>query len=208
MLNINNFYTFKKKVLEAQELISTLSVKNEPNNVNVVEYADDEMVQIIDLSEDAQLLEEDIENGNEIDKTDSQGEVAAKQETRMIRIVKVGDIKKRTNEASGPKNSNKKGKIDIALMERITIQMNECLICPAILGDILQLKDHIDAHKDIKCKACSRQFARYSNLKRHFNSMHSKPKPFICDICGLGFNFSVNLQTHAALHYSGKIRRE
>lgn len=108
-----------------------------------------------------------------------------------------------------PKASKKKPKVEPAIpTERITIQMNECLICPAILADILQLKDHIDAHADINCKACGRQFARYSNLKRHFNSTHTKPKPFTCDICGLGFNFSVNLQTHAALHYTGKIRKE
>lgn len=210
VLNINNFYTFKKKVLEAQELINTLTIRKDSINDGSVEYVEDDMmVQLIDSNEESQSLEEDTENGHETENTDAQTEVVVTQEqTRLIRIVKVDNRKKRVNDSSGQKNLNKKPKIEEATTEKITIQMNECLICPAILGDILQLKDHIESHTDIKCKACNRQFARYSNLKRHFNSVHSKPKPFQCDICGLGFNFSVNLQAHAALHYSGKIKND
>lgn len=105
-----------------------------------------------------------------------------------------------------PKQSRKTAKLIVQKpTEQFTLQLNECLICPAILGDIIQLKEHIEAHSDIQCKACHREFVRYSNLKRHFNSTHSKPKPFVCDWCGLGFNFSANLQSHAALHSSGKI---
>lgn len=48
-------------------------------------------------------------------------------------------------------------------------------------------------------------FLWYSNLQRHFNSVHSKPKPFVYDWCGLGFNFAINFQSHTALHSSGKI---
>lgn len=210
VLNINNFYTFKKKVLEAQELINTLTIRKDPINDSTIEYVEDDMmVQLVDSNEDPQLLEEDFGNGHETEKTCAQTDAVVTQEqTRLIRIVKVDKFKKRENNSSGPKSTIKKSKIDKSIMEKITIQMNECLICPAILGDILQLKDHIESHTDVNCKACNRQFARYSNLKRHFNSVHSKPKPFQCDICGLGFNFSVNLQAHAALHYSGKIRNE
>lgn len=90
--------------------------------------------------------------------------------------------------------------------EKVTTQMNECLVCPAILSDIIDLNTHILTHKSIVCKTCKRLFARYSNLKRHFNSAHSKPKPFQCDICGLGFSFSINLQAHAEIHYTKNIR--
>lgn len=103
--------------------------------------------------------------------------------------------------------SSKRSKASGNSNEKVTIQMNECLICDSVLNDIHQLDNHIISHKSkINCKICLRVFARYSNLKRHFMSMHSKPKPFQCDLCGLGFSFSVNLQAHAELHYSGKIR--
>lgn len=194
-------------MLEAQELINTLTIRKDSTNDGTIEYVEDDMmVQLVDSNEEPQSLEEDTENGHETENTDAQAKVMVTQEqTRLIRIVKVDNRKKRSNDSSGP---NKKPKIEEATTEKVTIQMNECLICPSILGDILQLKDHIEAHTEFKCKACNRQFARYSNLKRHFNSVHSKPKPFQCDICGLGFNFSVNLQAHAALHYSGKIKND
>lgn len=214
VLNINNFYTFKKKILDAQELIISMTDKNKLNkesNIEHIEYVeDDEMLQMIDLTEENQMLELENESTDESDKIIAPfTEQSPKQ--RIIPIIKVIKtqniqvVKRRPNEPSNQKVANKKGKVDDTT-EKVIIQMNECLICPKILGDILQLKDHIESHTDIKCKACKRQFARYSNLKRHFNATHSKPKPFQCDICGLGFNFSVNLQTHAALHYSGKIQ--
>lgn len=195
VLNINNFYTFKKRVLEAQELISTLGVKNDLNNDGNVEYVDEDVMN--------QILEIDCENTEEADQTE-----VIEKSSKAVQLTCRAKVEntKRPNESSGKTVSSKKPKIDVNIAEKVRIQMNECLICPAILPDILQLKDHIDTHNDIKCKACNRQFARYSNLKRHFNSIHSKPKPFQCDLCGLGFFFSCNLQAHAALHYSGKIK--
>lgn len=222
-MNINSFYSFKKKILEAQQLINSLNDRNEMRNEHnennehnehnelehPTEYVDDAyQLQMIDMNDDAEVL---VEINNEC--TTENGEKIETYPEKMpkpaSRLVQVENVKKRSNDSSNnQKASNKKSKVEHTTTEKITIQMNECLICPAILGDILELKDHIDAHTNIKCKACGRQFARYSNLKRHFNSTHSKPKPFQCDLCGLGFNFSVNLQTHAALHYSGKIRKE
>lgn len=178
-MNINNFYTFKKKILEAQKLIITLSEKNEVKDQHPEEYVEDAYQQVVD--EDNQLL---VEMSNECitensEQIESFVEKIQKPETiQLTRLVKVENIKKRPNESNNQKTTNKKSKVDSTPIEKMTIQMNECLICPAILGDILQLKDHIDAHTNIHCKACGRQFARYSNLKRHFNSMHSKPKPF------------------------------
>lgn len=201
-MNISNFYTFKKKILEAQELITTLTDKNERNNDNTEEYLEDEM-------KDEELLETD----NEVEEYVN---TSSNYETIPFGQAKNEEIyRKRSNDITIPKTSSKKVKVDAIVPEKVTIQLNECLICPAVLGDILKLKDHIDAHSEIKCKACNRQFARYSNLKRHFNSVHSKPKPFQCDVCGLGFYFTFNLQTHAATHKkyekircSDKIRRE
>lgn len=187
---------------------------NDETTVEHVEYVDDEeMLQMIDLTEENRMLELENESANESDKKIIQFTEQPPRQ-RIIPIIKVIKqqqaqvVKRRPNEPNNQKLTVKRAKVEADTTEKVTIQINECLICPKILGDILQLKDHIESHADIKCKACKRQFARYSNLKRHFNSTHSKPKPFQCDLCGLGFNFSVNLQTHAALHYSGKIRKE
>lgn len=203
-------------MLEARQLINSLSVKDQVNNEHPAEYVDDAyQMQVIDVNEDIPLVDETnhenlVENVEIIESNEQKSNKPNKiQLTSMLKLGNTSKfVKKRPNEPTNPRVSNKKPKIEPAMpTEKITIQMNECLICPAILADILQLKDHIDAHVEIKCKACGRKFARYSNLKRHFNSTHSKPKPFQCDLCGLGFNFSVNLQSHAALHYTGKIRK-
>lgn len=193
VLNINNFYTFKKRILEAQELISGLNLQNDYNE-DGSECVEEDMVN--------PMLE--IESENTADEADLHETEVKHQIAHSKSIVKTTN-KKRTNESSG-KTPNKKAKISTNNAEKVRIQMNECMICPAILSDILQLKDHIDKHTEIKCKQCNRQFARYSNLKRHFNSTHSKPKPFQCDLCGLGFFFSYNLQAHASIHYSGRIK--
>ncbi|XP_031619104.1 myoneurin-like [Contarinia nasturtii] len=205
VLNINNFYAFKKKVLDAQDLVNTLNDTNEVQQDHPVEYVDDDFLQVIELTEDTEKLLSSTENGSANDSfkfIQPTNKLPKPTVLQVTRLVKMESTKKRPNVPSThQKTLNKKSKAEITSNEKVTIQMNECLICPAVLGDILQLKDHIDSHEIIRCKACQRQFGRYSNLKRHFNSNHSKPKPFQCDICGLAFNFSVNLQTHAQIHY-------
>lgn len=197
-------------------------------NYECTEEVDDEDHEELEFEEEEEGEEEqeifenvsphDENNEVQLNCDDTQIELANNQDSSIqpvIRHALLGIAKKRPNSnvvasmPSSPKQPHKKTKLKVQVQtERFTLQINECLICPAILGDILQLKEHIEAHQHIKCKACHRQFVRYSNLKRHFNAVHSKPKPFICDICGLGFNFSVNLQSHASLHYSGKIQNE
>lgn len=229
--NINNYYIFKKRILEAQELInspSPISQTNEHhNNDSDDEFFEDnneeyeyefelngEEEEEVGDGDDEGYEIENVENNEEQPSQDAQIESGSNQESTVQPVVRSAlapNAKKRPNNSlvSSSKLSHKKTKLNTqAQTERFTLQMNECLICPAVLHDILELKDHIEAHAHIKCKACHRQFVRYSNLKRHFNSVHSKPKPFICDICGLGFNFSVNLQSHASLHYSGKLQNE
>lgn len=192
-------------------MMYTLDGDNTDKNEHLIEYIEDETFQITELSKDAERVVH-VEHivGNDLPTIGTKVVVAPKLPSekpikrppypKVIRVVESDDTKKRSNEDGIiQKVFGKKSKAD--KNEKITIQINECLICPADLGDILQLKNHIDAHKIITCKVCGRQFGRYSNLKRHFNANHTKPKPFQCDICGLAFNFSVNLQTHAQIHY-------
>lgn len=219
VLNINSFYTFKKRILEAQELINSLPQTVEHHTID----SGDEIFE--DNGEYELHREEEEGNGDEAYEIDQIENVSSHDETNDVQVRHDAQIESAGNQESAivfqstkrstnstvlpSKLSPKKAKLSTQTdTERFTLQMNECLICPAILRDIIELNDHIEAHEQIKCKACHRQFVRYSNLKRHFNAVHSKPKPFICDLCGLGFNFSINLQQHAQLHYSGKIQNE
>lgn len=195
MLNINNYYSFKKRVLEAQELINELNSSREIHSKGNAESAFVTETMLPD-GEDEVFY---VDSGNEMQQTDIIK--PAKQSVMVTRIVQVAEGTKRPKDAVKP--PRKRAKIDVNACEKIAVQINECLICPAVLDDVLQLEMHKGTHTEIKCKACNRQFARYSNLKRHFNSVHSKPKPFQCDMCGLGFNFSVNLTAHA-IHCSSQ----
>lgn len=211
VLNVSNFYTFKKKILEAQDFLGALSViesestdekSEEIDNYVAIEGTDD----LIQILEEEHLRPSDVNETEEyIVESDSQ---PSNESLEQIQVVDKNQRKRyRSSDKNSTQTINKRTKASCTdSTEKITIQMNECLICPAVLNDIHQLDNHITAHKDIICKGCLRAFARYSNLKRHFMLVHSKPKPFQCDLCGLGFSFSVNLQAHAELHYSGKIR--
>lgn len=206
-MNVSNFYAFKKKILSAQR---TLSTNIASNDENCREHANDTF-DVIEMEEEH--IEEDNllytdENIDEHQTNVTQLQANSTNESSQDSgKAKIGQIpRKRQNDSSTNRTPTKKSKTNSCQTERVTIQTNECLICPAVLDDILQLNDHVASHTNIFCKACNRSFARYSNLKRHFNVIHSKPKPFVCDLCGLNFTFSVNLQAHASLHYSGKIR--
>lgn len=123
------------------------------------------------------------------------------------RVSTIASPQKRSAEHDADTEPTKKGKTLMKnALKKVALQVNECIICPAVLSDILELANHTNTHDVLRCKVCYRGFQRFSNLKRHFLVSHSKPKPFVCDLCGLGFSFSVNLQAHAELHYSGIIK--
>lgn len=209
VLNIANFYTFKKKILEAQDFLGALSVvestdekSQEIGNYIAVEGTED----LIQILEEEHLRPSD-ENETEAYIVESDSQQSSNESSEQIQSVDENQVKRSRLSDKNKSTSSKRSKTTTDSNEKVTIQMNECLICDSVLDDIHQLDNHITSHKsEINCKICLRVFARYSNLKRHFMSVHSKPKPFQCDLCGLGFSFSVNLQTHAELHYSGKIR--
>lgn len=213
VLNVNNFYAFKQKVLNIQEILqeqqSTCNVESELHE-NIIRCSESKETIILHTDElsndletstlDMEIIEKD--EGTDIIVVDDYTEVSMANDDVFETKEDIID------EPELPVKRSKKLISNAENGEKFSLQVNECLICPSVLGDILQLNNHIQNHDVIRCKVCMRLFQRYANLKRHFSSMHSKPKPFICDICGLGFSFSVNLQAHANLHYSGKIKHK
>lgn len=234
MLNVNNFYAFKQKVLTAQKALAQCADLEAQNEDDMLDLRNNEMHSTFeDLVADPLMQVELNTMQNQVDSHDEQtatndadkavisdDEVEylllrdpdpeatygidkstelAEQSPLKIRKVEHLPVKRR--------NPSKRKKVDDSVVaEKVAVQVNECLICPAVLSDILELNEHTAAHPSIDCKVCKVKFKRYANLKRHFVTAHSKPKPFVCDLCGMGFSFSVNLQTHASLHYSGKIQ--
>lgn len=214
-MNVSNFYNFKKKIISAQDFLNScsangeciyeqeeeheeaLEVSSEECNTSDQPMAEDHLEPLSPSEEDQVEL---VSLSNVIEQTDN----AANGNLLTELITLPQKRKPNKNTARGQNKRNKVPTADDS--PKVTIQMNECLVCPSILGDIIELNTHILTHENIVCKSCKRTFARYSNLKRHFNSAHSKPKPFQCDICGIGFSFSINLQTHAEIHYQKNIR--
>lgn len=187
-MNINNFHSFKHKILSAHNLIET-----KPDAVI------DSDVEIENEFEIFYLDEEELEpklNENTKSNTKLQRDEINLDNNQL-------NVKKKPKIISTNSHNRTKSTKDHRIENenyRVSVQVNECLICSAVLSDILQLNEHTSSHLVLKCKICKRDFMRYSNLKRHFSEKHTKPKPFLCNVCGLGFSFSINLQTHLAVH--------
>lgn len=232
MLNVNNFYAFKQKILSAQAALAQCADIEVRNGVELIETRENEMSDAFEeLTNDAlnqmgmgtmqnqetfqgQLATDD---GDRNQQTDDEMEIMILQESDAADAISeqtelATNVQQKSPQigavAVKRRNPSKRKKVEdtSTATEKVAVQVNECMCCPAVLSDILELNEHTSTHAAINCKVCNKSFLRYANLKRHFITAHSKPKPFVCDLCGLGFSFSVNLQTHASLHYSGKIQ--
>lgn len=196
-MNINSFYSFKHKIFDTHNLFEIESKKPAESNIQ----SDENEIEIINLDDEDEL---ELNEKTEIDNDDINFINAAKkmkhtasyiQPTKKSEIFISNSLLK----SIFPK---KKSKSISLLKNRVTLQVNECLICPAVLPDILQLDEHIALHSLLKCKMCEQNFLRYSNLKRHFNEKHAKPKTFFCNVCGVSFSFLINLQKHLNVAHS------
>jgi len=62
----------------------------------------------------------------------------------------------------------------------------------------------VSGRRSFLCKICAREFFGSSgsqNLKRHFNSVHLKLRPFKCNVCGLYFGLKYNLKVHVGRYH-------
>ena len=61
-----------------------------------------------------------------------------------------------------------------------------------------------DPTKQFVCElnGCGRRFRRQEHLKRHYRSLHTADRPFICTVCNKRFSRSDNLTQHQRTHGS------
>lgn len=220
--NVTNFYAFKQKVLNVQNVLTQEEADMITKHVMIddqsfiiqqsmmpIELEKTAVLEVVDLHADEhQTHRYQRPTTHRMHRLQPTDEISADEDTTVILNGTMEHVRHQqtVHTVSSPKRLKRTHNVTNDSSEKFSLQVYECLVCPAVLGDILQLNDHIQQHDDIRCKVCMRNFQRYANLKRHFASMHSKPKPFVCDMCGLGFSFSVNLQRHAELHYDKKIK--
>ena len=57
-----------------------------------------------------------------------------------------------------------------------------------------------DARLKCSFEGCSMQFSTFQGTQRHFNDVHMKIKPHICDTCGKAFAQGEHLRTHSRVH--------
>ncbi|ODQ83040.1 hypothetical protein BABINDRAFT_159507 [Babjeviella inositovora NRRL Y-12698] len=71
----------------------------------------------------------------------------------------------------------------------------------ALLQSVLSTKGGKEANiRKHKCKICGGRFRRQENLKRHFISVHTEEKPYLCLVCDMMFSRPDNLGHHMKTH--------
>ena len=69
---------------------------------------------------------------------------------------------------------------------------------------------HLQMHRDVKnknlyvCKICGKVITTRIQLKAHVRQVHSKERPFVCEICGKSFKFHRFLIRHRYIHTDDK----
>lgn len=59
-------------------------------------------------------------------------------------------------------------------------------------------------YREKECEQCHKIFSNSKSLKKHFQSVHSKLKPFICNVCGHSCARKAMLQMHLRQHTGEK----
>lgn len=79
----------------------------------------------------------------------------------------------------------------------------ECDVCVYKTKSRSHLRQHLQRHagaRKFACSQCPKKFYTTSEVKQHVRGVHTGEKPFICDICSVGFAIRTNLQQHIRIH--------
>ena len=92
----------------------------------------------------------------------------------------------------------------------------KCDVCDKRFNQISQLKNHAVIHidksiaevpswaKPKQCDICQKMFSDSKSLKKHVQAIHSKLKPYICQVCGHQSARKAMLQLHVRQHTGEK----
>ena len=125
-------------------------------------------------------------------------------------------VRHRQTEHRGPKGSNYKcdfcQKEFYAYSELVKHRVSHtgerkflCKVCGISYANTSSFRAHKCSGPPQKCKVCQEVFKTPAQLTKHMYS-HTGAKPFNCDICKRGFQFSGNFKTHNC-NYKAKPKR-
>jgi RNase P subunit RPR2 len=82
--------------------------------------------------------------------------------------------------------------------QTINFQCTICDICERPLTSVTNMLRHRLTHKSVeersfKCTVCNKVMVNENSLKYHMRT-HDTLKPFVCDVCGMGFGTSWGLK--------------
>ena len=87
-----------------------------------------------------------------------------------------------------------------------TLPELKCSQCPKVFIGKKSLSSHIKSvHGKLPCQICGKLFGE-QRLKYHMISVHTEDhlKPFVCKLCGKGFEYNKKLKTHMNIHTGAK----
>ncbi|ESO03657.1 hypothetical protein HELRODRAFT_80117, partial [Helobdella robusta] len=94
--------------------------------------------------------------------------------------------------------------------------MFSCHLCSKAYATEKYLQMHLAIHKDFTissqsqtftCNYCFKTFTQSSNYKNHIRT-HSDDRPYICDICDIGFKERYHLKKHILFKHSTEAKEK
>ena len=89
-----------------------------------------------------------------------------------------------------------KGHVNVIHLKK-AMYKEQCKVCGLKIKDKMKLEVHMKRHngiKDHKCPKCSKVFVRSYDVDSHLRMVHSKEKPFKCQMCPMEFKAKISLQ--------------
>lgn len=82
-----------------------------------------------------------------------------------------------------------------------------CTLCGKRFADMTGLKRHGRVHRNGRihvCQQCGKGFVYRFSLTKHLQTVHSRIKPFVCQICNKGCFTKLDVEAHIRIHTGEK----